>query len=133
MLPDLVDSMKKAALDAVENSKPTALMFGTVTNDDPLEITVEQRLTLTMDQLILTRNVTDFTVPISQGWSTGYALEKHHHTCPEGTTSDVNLAHSHGIIADEVTVHNALEYGESVILIRQEGGQKFVVLDRVVM
>ena len=32
----------------------------------------------------------------------------------------------------EVTIHNALKIGDEVILIKQQGGQKYLVLDRVV-
>ena len=31
----------------------------------------------------------------------------------------------------EITIYNALQVGERVILIRVQGGQKFVVVDRV--
>jgi len=58
-LPNLIESMKKAALDAVETSKPCVVVFGKVTSTSPLKINVEQKLTLTDAQLILTRNVTD--------------------------------------------------------------------------
>ena len=30
------------------------------------------------------------------------------------------------------TVHNVLEHGDEVVLLRQQGGQKYVVLDKVV-
>lgn len=61
----------------MRNAKPTAVMFGQVINSDPLEILVEQRLTLNQDQLILTRNVTDFQVDVELEWGTSYSLGKH--------------------------------------------------------
>ena len=120
-------------MQAFANSNPTAWMIGEVISDSPLQIRVEQRLTIDEGLLIPTRNVTDFTVPISQEWGTDYTLGSHSHTCPEGKTSSVNLSHNHGIVADEITICNALQVGELVLLIRQEGGQKFIVVDRVVI
>lgn len=131
-MADLTECMKQAALQAMRNAKPTAVMFGQVINSDPLEILVEQRLTLNQDQLILTRNVTDFQVDVELEWGTSYSLGKHSHSCPEGSTNSVNLSHNHTVYGGNMTVRNGLQDGEIVLLIRQEGGQKFVVVDRVV-
>ena len=44
----------------------------------------------------------------------------------------IDLSHSHMINGRKtVTVHNGLKKGEKVIMIRVQGGQKFVVLDRM--
>jgi len=61
---DLVRLIKRAALDAVEASKPCNLVFGTVTSTSPLKINIEQKMTLTSAQLVLLRNVTDYKVKI---------------------------------------------------------------------
>lgn len=48
------------------------------------------------------------------------------------STAEIDLTHSHDIQGRKtVTVHNGLKKGEKVILIRMQGGQKFVVLDRM--
>lgn len=151
-MPDLVESMKHAALLAMDNSQPVTLMFGTVVNvDGGLEIQVEQRFTLTEAQLILTRNVTDYDVDVTVEWETENALAHHAHSMKNiGTTAGGDPTHSHSITEAQtlaanlqhnhaiegrktMTVHNALQLGESVILIRQVGGQKYLVLDRAVI
>jgi hypothetical protein len=33
---------------------------------------------------------------------------------------------------NEMTIHNALKVGDEVILLKKKGGQKYLVLDRVV-
>ncbi|WP_196029372.1 DUF2577 domain-containing protein [Longicatena caecimuris] len=44
----------------------------------------------------------------------------------------IDLSHNHSIQGrTTVTVHSGLKTGEKVILIRMQGGQKFVVLDRM--
>lgn len=47
-------------------------------------------------------------------------------------TRNINLSHSHSYSGKKkFTVHNGLKKGEKVILIRMQGGQQFVVLDRM--
>ena len=52
----------------------------------------------------------------------------------DGTESDeVDLKHSHNIKGKKkITIHNALAKGDEVILLRQQGGQKYIVVDKVV-
>nr|DAT41789.1 MAG TPA: Protein of unknown function (DUF2577) [Caudoviricetes sp.] len=83
---ELVETIKRAAIDAVEATKPVRIYFGEVMDTDPLKINVEQKMILGENQLILTRAVFD-----------------------EG-----------------------LAAGSRVILIRIQGGQKFIVMDNLV-
>ncbi len=82
---EFVALLKKAAVDAVDAQKPTTVCFGVVSGTSPLQINVEQKMTLGTLQLILTERVTE----------------------------------------------NGLEEGDQVILIRMQGGQKYIVLDRI--
>lgn len=99
---ELIKVIKRAALDAVSASKPVEVCFGEVKGTSPLKIFVEQKMTLGKGQLILTRNVTDYKTSISGG-----------------------------NIQNQVTVHNGLVVGDEVILLRQQGGQKYIVVDRI--
>jgi hypothetical protein len=99
---DFLNVVKKVALNVVESSQPSDFCFGKVINTSPLQISVEQKMTLGKAQLILTRNVTDFKVKITDS-------EKR-----------------------EITIHNALKKNDEVILLKKKGGQKYLVLDRVV-
>lgn len=85
-MPDLLETIKKAAVDAVVASNPTSVVFGTVTATAPLRINLEQKLVLGTGQLIGTARVA-----------------------------------SEGLLN-----------GDKVILIRMQGGQQYVVLDKVV-
>lgn len=49
---ELVKTIKRAALDAVNASKPVEVCFGKVTSASPLKILVEQKMTLGEAQLI---------------------------------------------------------------------------------
>ena len=84
---DLLNIIKKVAIEAVEASKPTEICNGKVINTSPLRISVEQKMTLGIAQIVL----------------------------PQSITKESELA-----VSDEV------------VLIRQQGGQKYIVLDKLV-
>lgn len=54
---DLIKKIKKIAIEAVENSKPTSIFFGKVINTEPLEIKLDNKIILSKPHLVLTRNV----------------------------------------------------------------------------
>lgn len=136
---ELVKAIKQAAVDAIEAAKPCNIVFGKVVSTSPLQINVEQKMILGKSQLVLSRNVTDFRTAISMTSADGWATENHTHkheikdTYTSGGTCEDNT-HRHSINKKGlmITVHNGLAVGDQVILVRQQGGQKFIVLDRVV-
>ena len=118
--------MKKAAMDALEASQPSDYCFGTVISVSPLKIQVEQKLTLSAAQLVLTRNVTDFDIFITvHNWST--------ENKSGGGGDSAFASHNHQLNGKKgITVHNALVVGDQVVLMKKKGGQQYLVLDRVV-
>ena len=138
---ELVKAMKRAALDAMAASKPVNVYFGQVVSASPLKINVEQKMILGKAQLILSRNVTDFKTMVTVQWESEKEQQSHTHKV-EGSDSEgdsINITsktqsakHTHEIVGQkEITIHNALEVGDEVILIRQQEGQKYVVIDRI--
>ncbi|MBS5511633.1 MAG: DUF2577 domain-containing protein [Clostridium sp.] len=126
-MPDLaafMETMKKQAVRAVEAGNPVNFFFGTVISVAPLQIAVDQQLTLDQDQLVLSRNVTQHTVRVSMAWSTGKT--------GGGSGEKAFEDHTHTVTGGTLTVHNALTAGEKVLIARQQEGQKYIVLDRVV-
>lgn len=138
---ELVALLKKAAVDAVDASKPVNVYFGEVVGASPLKINVEQKMVLGEKQLILSRNVTDFSTMVTVDWTSESSLTTHNHTVKgdngsggtiDLSTSSKSLAHTHKITGKKkITVHNGLAVGDEVILIRQQEGQRFIVVDRV--
>ena len=122
---DLLVIIKKAAVDAVNASKPTAIVYGKVSSISPLKINVEQKMTLTAAQLVLTRNVTDHKI---------FMTVDHTTENRSGGSGDASFAsHNHDYKGKkEFTVHNGLVVGDEVIMVQMQGGQKYIVLDRVV-
>ena len=54
---DLLNAVKKAALDAVDASQPSDFCFGKVISISPIKVLVEQKLILSQAQLVLTETV----------------------------------------------------------------------------
>ncbi len=100
---DLLVAIKKAAIDAVENIKPVNIVFGKIDSTSPLSVNVENKLTLSNEQLIM-RDI--FKV---------YELK-----CE--VDGKVGVAR----------LDLKLKPGDDVILFRMQGGQKYLILDRVV-
>lgn len=124
---ELIKTIKRAALDAVNASKPVEVCFGKVTSVSPLKILVEQKMTLSEAQLVLCRNVTDYKTYMSGG-----NLQDFYYVGmpPNVSALPVVPSHVHAMGKIQVTVHNGLVVGDEVILIRQQGGQKYIVVDR---
>lgn len=131
MLSDYSETLKlikQAAIDAVNATKPTAVCFGKVISTSPLQINVEQKMTLGEKQLVLTRNVTDFKTAITGGNIQNYYYVG---TPPNVSTLPVSPSHVHALGKIQITVHNSLVVGDEVILLQMQGGQKYIVLDRI--
>lgn len=122
---DLLNAVKKAALDAVNAGQPSDFCYGKVTSVKPLKILVEQKMPLGSAQLILSRNVTDYKTKVTIDWAT---------ESKSGGSGDSSFeSHNHSVSGTkEMTVHNGLQIGDEVILLKKKGGQKYLVLDRAV-
>ena len=125
-MPNAVEVVKKAAVEAVEAGKPVNLLFGEVISASPLKIQVDQKAIYTEKMLVLTRNMTvsHRTVVISHGHPVVDTYT--------GGGSATPVDHNHPIKGrKKFKVHNALVVGDWVVLARMQKGKKFVVLDRI--
>lgn len=88
----------------VKNSmgNTTDMIIGKVISTNPLKVKVDNRFELTQKFLVLTSAVSDFSVDMQ---------------------TDGQLKRT--------TVKLGLNVGESVILMRVQGGQKFIIIDRI--
>lgn len=134
----LVKAVKSASVDAVKQMKPMAFTYGEVISVSPLHIQVDQKMFLSSAQLILTNAVRDYsvyaTVDHASAVALGSANIEHSHDYDGGTTQTggaYDLTHSHAYSGKKkFTFHFGLAVGEKVMLLRCDGGQKFIVLDR---
>ncbi|MBY2467762.1 DUF2577 domain-containing protein [Clostridioides difficile] len=86
MSQDLLQIIKKAAMDAVETSNPMRVVFGTIESTSPLKVKIEQKLSIGEFFLIQTDTFKKYT--------------------------------------DE-------KIGDKLVLIRMQGGQQYLILDRM--
>ena len=107
----MLDAIRKAALSAVEAAGPVAVAFGTVTSAEPLEVNVDQRFTLDADFLVVPESLTRLEIDL-----------KHHHTYGDGITGDA--------LTVPVVVRPGLQAGDRVVLLRLQGGERYLILDK---
>ncbi len=104
------------AKDGIEKEKPVNIVYGKVTSVSPLEIWLNQAITLDKEHIVLSRCVTDYERDEEVSWVT-----------------ESSASHTHNVKGvKRVKVLDGLKSGETVILLQLQGGQKFLVLDRVV-
>lgn len=152
-VPTLNESMKMIAWNLYQTMQPTDVLFGKVVGVEPLEIMLSQKNIIPAEFIVLTNAVRDHSVDMTISMQTvednyldaNAMLHTHLGTTLTGNvgapilgntggTSDFDTTHKHDIKGrKKITLHYGLKVGESVMLIRLQGGQRYVVLDRVEM
>lgn len=94
----MLEIIKRAAIEAVGAAKPFSFTYGTVTKTSPLTISIDQKLELKPAQLLLTNAVREYAAETSAG---------------------------------KIILKMGLKLGEKVLLLRIQGGQSYIVLDRL--
>ncbi|AWP28705.1 DUF2577 domain-containing protein [Paenibacillus sp. Cedars] len=110
----MLDIIKRAAVEAVVASNPVAIQFGTVVSLSPLEVRLDQRLTLPEAFLIVPESLTRYEIDLS-------------HVHKLSGSPDTEKA-----LTDKIVIRKGLAVGDAVILLRVQGGQKYLVLDKAV-
>lgn len=142
------DIIKQMAVNAVNSTQPFAFYYGTVTSVDPIEIEIDQKLKLGEKQLIFSTLVQDFDVDMYMEHEVEETDLIHNHTVAPSSVCSFSGAPLSGIISIQnspdsdkhiheykgvktFTLNLKLAKDEKVLLLRIQGGQKFLVLDRV--
>lgn len=124
MSTQLVQTIQELVKRTQEAGKPTDYILGVVETESPLSIRIEQKELITEEFLILTDAVRDYDVDIEVSHVTENRAG--------GSGDPAFASHNHDYLGRKrIRVYNGLHEGESVILIRQAGGQEFVVLSRI--
>ena len=125
MATGLIDIMKRAAMDANDNSKPTDLRYGTVVSASPLKVQITNQFVIPESMLVVPEHLTDYEVNVTVEWET-------ENKSGGGEEATAFASHNHAITGKKkMKVHNALESGDKIALIRQQGGQSYFILDRI--
>lgn len=117
---NLTNLIKTAARQAVDASNPVHILFGEVTSIDPLEVNVDQRFNLTADFLVVPESLTRYEVDLS-----------HSHSYQDNNGSGDTTRTSEVALVEPIVIRAGLQIGDKLILIRVQGGQKYVIFDKV--
>lgn len=135
--------IKQAAKETNESGKPVEFTSGTVIAENPLTIMTEQKLQLTENFITLTSAVKDRYVDMEITASTQTIPDHTHNITTDTLTNDghshninsvTELAgsHKHDITGvKRIKLFNGLKKGEKVLLVRWQGGQRYIVIDRI--
>lgn len=106
-MANLIDIIKKTAVDAVNASKPVDIVVGDVVSTAPLKVRIGQKIILDEDFLIPTAGFRQQTLE-------GDAEI-------DGRVTPLKL-----------TVENTVDIGDQLLLIRAFSGTDYIILDRLV-
>ena len=159
--PSLYDALNLNALNLFNSIQPCDFFIGCVTKINPLEISIDSKHVLSEEYLKLTNAVKEHEVDISVSWATviDNYLDFNTYTLPENRPmrhvhydekeGDFDISgdkigdgvavpkqwdakHHHDIKGrKKIIVHNGLTVGEWVLLLRKQGGNDYIVLDRI--
>lgn len=155
-MAELSEIIKRMALEAMDGTKPVRAVMGQVVKANPLKVKISDKLTLTEDNLVVPESLTDHYIYIDiekderktsydikikddskktkdeltgitvTGEGVSYNDPKHFHEMPELEFDEIKVTKA------KIKVYNALKKGDNVILLRDQGGQKFYIIDRTV-
>lgn len=127
---EMLKIIKKAGVQAMEQTAPMGILLGTVKSTSPLVINIEQRMDIPAEFLLLTDNVVDCRATLSFDNPEIKNVVRPYSMADEAG-ADYKLAFQSNV-KNDITIYNGLEAGDQVLLLRMQGGQKFIVLNRVV-
>lgn len=139
MATGLIDIIKRASLDAVNNTQMCDLRYGTVVNTSPLKVQVTNQFTIPSSLLIVPKHLTDYEVEctisqpsksVSGETEISNRLESESNAISEHT-HPFNVTMSAETFRTKIIMHNALKVGDMVALLRKQGGQSYFILDRI--
>lgn len=124
MSNQLMNALQKLVYTTYQAGKPADYILGVVETVNPLVIRLDAKETITEEFLVLTDAVRDYDVDITVNHTTENAAG--------GSGYAEYASHNHGYKGRKrITVHNGLTPGESVVMLRQLGGQEYLVISRI--
>lgn len=102
MATGLIDIIKRASMNAMDDNQMCDLRFGTVISVSPLKVQITNQFTIPSSLLIVPEHLTNYEVTIK---------------IDEESKS--------------ITVYSTLKVGDKVALLRKTGGQSYFILDRI--
>lgn len=119
-MEDILIEFQKIVQGVLNAQKLCTIVYGTVVSVEPLEVYVDQKLTLKKEQLKLTRVVMDYEVDMTV---------EHETEIGNGPASYTHEYKGR----KKFKIHNGLVDGDKVTMIRAHGGQQYLIIDKEVV
>ena len=118
----ILNLFKEIATNTIDSAVPVSILIGSVTQVNPLVISLGANLPIPEERIVLTKNTCEWTMEMSVDHITenrsgggGYAEFASHNHEYKGRK--------------KYLVHNQLQVGDKVLLIEETGGQRYIALD----
>lgn len=109
------ETIAQITKDVINRSKPTTFFIATVESTSPLKIKRDEKFILKEENILLTDAVKDVEKEVEIEWET-----------------ENSSTHSHKINGKKkIVIKNGLKKGDTVLVLQNNGGQEFVILERV--
>lgn len=132
----ILDTMKQVAGQTQNANVPAAFLFGTVTEISPLTIRVDNRFDISGEAIVLMKEFRGGYCPTHT-----HTIDPHTHAIPLHSTQPAGeVQHNHNVAALDtqatgLTTNPETCFGltvcDRVVLLRNYGGQSFLVMGRV--
>jgi hypothetical protein len=132
MSTGLIELIKRASLDAMDNAQMCDMRYGKVVSVSPLKVQVTNQFTIPASLLVVPQHLTNYevectithpSITISGNTGSATAGESHKHSF-SGSSGETTSKST-------VKIHNALKVEDKVVLLRKQGGQSYFILDRI--
>ena len=132
-MTDWLGVMKSVAGNVQKNSELVNLVFGKVETIEPLTIRVDAQTLLIEKELILTHLVRDYEVDIEVSHQTvNDDILNTLHNHPGVPDNSFDSHHYHAYQGrKKIKIYQGLQIGEGVLMIKEQGGQRHVIIDRL--
>lgn len=119
----IVNTIKEIASTVISNGEPMEVVVGEVVSVSPLAIKIDPKLTVPEENIILTKNTSEWTMEMSVDHVT-------ENRAGGGGMAEY-ASHNHDYVGrKKYLVHNQLVMGDKVIMLKETGGQRYIALDR---
>lgn len=104
MSTGILQIVKQAAWETINNAQMCDLRYGTVVGVSPLKVQITNQFTIPASLLIVPKHLTNYEIDVT-----------------DKSTNEKKT----------IIIHDALKVGDKVALLRQQGGQSYFILDRI--
>lgn len=120
----ILNLFKEIATNTIDSAVPVSILIGSVTQVNPLVISLGANLPIPEERIVLTKNTCEWTMEMSVDHIT-------ENRSGGGGYSEF-ASHNHEYKGrKKYLVHNQLQVGDKVLLIQETGGQRYIALDRL--